>query len=194
MLKSKRSLHIRQTRTNHRGTIPKPQKLNPRILYHRSNKAWRNPRKPRKRTVKTGTKTVKATSKTIKTAKNTEKTAKAAKKSASTAKEAAKKTAQGIKALGKAIVRGIKAVIRGIAGLIAAIAAGGWIAVIIILFIGAIAFILMSAFGVFTADEITPDKPMSKMVYLINAEHEARIYNNVERLSTGAFDEVKSHL
>lgn len=99
--------------------------------------------KTTQRTVKTGTKTVKATSKTVKTAKNTEKTAKAAKKSASTAKEAAKKTAQGIKALGKAIVRGIKAVIRGIAGLIAAIAAGGWVAVIIILFIGVIAFILM---------------------------------------------------
>ena len=190
MLKSKRSLHIRQTRTNHRGTSPKPPKLNPRILYHRSNKAWRNPQTTQ-RTVKTGTKTVKATSKTVKTAKNTEKTAKAAKKSASTAKEAAKKTAQGIKALGKAIVRGIKAVIRGIAGLIAAIAAGGWVAVIVILFIGVIAFILMSAFAVFTADEITPDKPMSKMVYLINAEHEASIYNNVERLSTGAFDEVK---
>lgn len=52
MLKSKRSLHIRQTRTNHRGTIPKPPKLNPRILYHRSNKAWRNPQKPRKEQLK----------------------------------------------------------------------------------------------------------------------------------------------
>ena len=147
--------------------------------------------KTTQRTVKTGTKTVKATSKTVKTAKNTGKTAKAAKKSASTAKEAAKKTAQGAKALVRTVIQGIKAVINAIRELVIAIASGGWVAVLIILFLGVVAFILMSAFGVFTADELTPDKPMSKMVYLINAEHEASVYNNVERLSTGAFDEVK---
>lgn len=174
--------------SGHYSQAPKTQ---PKNTVSSVKQGVEKPAKTTQRTVKTGTKTVKATSKTVKTAKNTEKTAKAAKKSASAAKEAAKKTAQGIKALGRAIVRGIKAVINAIKAFIIAIAAGGWVAVIIILFIAVIAFILMSAFGVFTADEITPDKPMSKMVYLINAEHEARIYNNVERLSTGAFDEVK---
>ena len=171
-----------------KGSYSQPPKTQPKNTVSSVKQGVEKSAKTTERTVKAGSKTVKTVDRSFKT---TKKTADTAKKSAKASKEAAKKTAQGMKALGRAIVRGIKAVIRGIRNLIIAIAAGGWVAVIIILFIAVIAFILMSAFGVFTADEITPDKPMSTMVHTIDMEYEVGIEEKIMILSNGDFDEVK---
>lgn len=171
-----------------KGSYSQTPKTQPKNTVSSVKQGLEKSAKTTERTVKAGSKTVKTVDRGVKT---TKKTADTAKKSAKASKEAAKKTAQGMKALGRAIVRGVKALIRGIRNLIIAIAAGGWVAVIIILFIAVIAFILMSAFGVFTADEITPDKPMSTMVHTIDIEYEVGIEEKIMVLSNGDFDEVK---
>ena len=62
-------------------------------------------------------------------------TAKATQKAAQTAKKAAKATADTVKATAKATVATVKAIIEGTKALVAAIAAGGWIAVLIIMIV-----------------------------------------------------------
>ena len=62
-------------------------------------------------------------------------TAKATQKAAQTAKKAAKATADTVKATAKATVATVKAIIAGTKALVAAIAAGGWIAVLIIMIV-----------------------------------------------------------
>lgn len=99
--------------------------------------------------------TAKATKQTIKTAKKTAKTsAKAAKITAKAARAAAKAAAQATRLAVKAAISdhpdGQGRAIAAIKGLIAAIAAGGWVAVLILLLIGAIAVILLSPFGIFS--------------------------------------------
>ena len=92
------------------------------------------------RSVKTAGQTAKATVKTSQTAvKTAEKTAqaaaKASRKAAQAARETARATVIGVKAAAKATVSAVKAIIAETKALIAAIAAGGWVAVLIILVI-----------------------------------------------------------
>ena len=79
--------------------------------------------------------------------KTAQATAKAAKAAAQAAKAAAKAAVTGIKVAVKATAAAIKATIAAIKGLIALIAAGGWVAVVIILLICLIALIVGSCFG-----------------------------------------------
>ena len=96
-----------------------------------------------KNTAKTAEKTAKATEKAAKA------TAKAAQKTAQMAKVAAQKFVQFCKLAAKAIVAVAKGVVAAVKGIAAAIAAGGWVAVAIILLICLVALVLCSAFGVF---------------------------------------------
>lgn len=141
------------------------------------------------RSVKTAQKGAEATAKAAKAAvKTTQKTvetaAKAAKAAAQTAAKAAQLAAKTMAAAFKAIVAGIKA-------LVAAIAAGGWVAVLIIAAIALVGLLLCTAFGVFTADE-TGDgtKPMSEAVYAIDSEFRAKMDARIADLSVGDYDEV----
>ena len=89
--------------------------------------------KTSERTAKTAIKTTeKAAVKAKQTAKAAKKSAAAAKRTAQTAKKAAETTAKTAKAAVKATVAAVKAIIAGIKTLVAAIAAGGWVAVIVI--------------------------------------------------------------
>jgi len=140
-----------------------------------SIKTSRQAEKGIKQSVKTikqaGKGTVKATQKSVKTAKRTAKvtvktakqTAKTAQKSAQAAAKAAKAAAQASKAAAKAAVQtakaavkvtiaAIKAIIAATKALISAIAAGGWVAVVIILIIVLIAVLLASPFSIFMGD------------------------------------------
>lgn len=117
-------------------------------------KATGNAAKTTGKTVKTTEQVAKNTAKTAeKTAKATEKaakaTAKAAQKTAQMAKVAAQKFVQFCKLAAKAIVAVAKGVVAAVKGIAAAIAAGGWIAVAIILLICLVDLVLCSAFGVF---------------------------------------------
>ena len=130
-------------------------------------------------TVKTAEQTAKVTVKTTQhAAKATQRAAqaaaKAAKIAAQAAKAASKATAQAAKAAAKATMALIKLAIAAIKALVAAIAAGGWVAVVIILVICLIGLLLGSVFGIFFSNEgdgIT----MSEVVTQINQEFSDKI-------------------
>lgn len=93
--------------------------------------------KTTERSVKTAEQTARTTVKTMEqAAKNAYRTAKASRKSAEKAARAAEKTAKkAVKAAAKTTVSVAKAVIAGTKALIAAIAAGGWIAILILIIV-----------------------------------------------------------
>lgn len=149
-----------------------------------------------KATIKTADASVKTTAKGIKTAEKTSKaaiktaeaTAKASKKAAEAAAKAAQKAAEAAKqaaiaayktaaAVGKAIVAAVKAIIAAIKELVAAIAAGGWVAVVVIIVICLIALIVGSAFGIFFSSESNgkSDMTMQQVVRDINEDYQDRI-------------------
>ena len=149
-----------------------------------------------KKTVKTTAKgTAKTAQKSVKTAEHTAKTtiktsqqaAKAAQKTAQASAKAAQKAAQAAKATAKAAVAtakaavkatiaAVKAIIAGIKALVAAIAAGGWVAVVIIIVIMLVALILCSVFGVFFSGEDSgTGMTMQTVVQEINTEYDTKL-------------------
>lgn len=128
----------------------------------------------------TGKAAVKTTQKSIKTAEQTSRTAikttQAAAKTAQTARAAAKATAAGIKAAVKATAAAVKAIVAGTKALIAAIAAGGWIAVVVIIVICLIGLIVGSCFGIFFSGEDSgTGQTMRQAVQEINADYQSQI-------------------
>ena len=118
-----------------------------------------------KGTIKTAEKTIKTAEQSakvaIKTAQQSAKTAqksavaaaKAAKVAEHAARAAAKAAAQTAKATAKAVTAMVKAVIAAIKGLVAAIAAGGWVAVLVIIIICLVGLLVGSIFGIFFSSE-----------------------------------------
>lgn len=118
-----------------------------------------------KEATKTAQKSVKTAEQTAKTAiktsqqaakaaqKTAQATVKASQKAAQAAKATAKATAATIKAAAKATIAAVKAIIAAVKGLIAAIAAGGWVAVVVIIVLCLVALIAGSVFGIFFSGE-----------------------------------------
>lgn len=136
----------------------------------------------------TAAKSVKTAERTAKTAiKTTKQAAKAAQKTAQASAKAAQKAAQAAKATAKAVVAAIKvavkatvaavkAIIAGVKALVAAIAAGGWVAVVVILVICLVALILGSVFGIFFSGEDSgTGQTMQTAVQEINAEYDNKL-------------------
>ena len=146
--------------------------------------------KPQK-AVKTASRSVKGVqqgAKGIKTAQHSAKTAqqaaKAAQKAAQATAKAARAAAQtaakaavtGAKAAVKAPATAIKAAAAAIKGLVAAIAAGGWVAVVIILLICLIALIVGSCFGLFFGSDSTgTGTSVTQAVSTLNGEYLSHI-------------------
>lgn len=115
------------------------------------------------KSVKNGTKGIKTAQQSAKTAqqaakatqKTAQATAKATKVAAQAARSAAKAAATGVKAAVKATITAAKAALVAMKGLVAAIAAGGWVAVVIILLICLIGMVIGSVFGIFYGSEST---------------------------------------
>ena len=149
-----------------------------------------------KQTVKTAKGTVKSTEKAVKTAEKTSKaaiktaeaTAKATQKAAETAAKAAQKAAEIARqtaiaaykaavAAAKAIAAAIKAIVAAVEKLIAAIAAGGWVAVVVVVVICLIALIVGSCFGVFFSSEDKNDgsQTMREVVVEINQDYQNKL-------------------
>lgn len=148
-----------------------------------------------KATIKTADASIKSTQKAVKTAEKTSKaaiktaetTAKATKKAAEAAAKTAQKAAIAAKqaaiaaykaavAVGEAIVAAVKAIIAAIKELVAAIAAGGWVAVVVIILICLIALIVGSCFGIFFSSEDTgTNMTMQQVVRDINEDYQNRI-------------------
>ena len=137
-----------------------------------------------KGTAKAAQKSVKTTKTAIKTTRQAAKTAqktaqatvKATQKAAQAAKAAAKATAAGVKAAVKATVAAVKAIIAAAKALVAAIAAGGWVAVVVIIVICLIALICGSVFGIFFSGEDSgTGQSMRTAVQEINTEYDNRL-------------------
>lgn len=127
-------------------------------------------------TIKTTEKSAKTAQQTAKAAKKTaEASAKAAKKAAEAAKKTAEAAAKAAKAAAKATIAAVKAIIAGIKSLVSAIAAGGWVAVVIIIVIVMVALIVGSCFGVFYSAGDTDGLTMQGVIGEINTEYQAKI-------------------
>ena len=161
----------------------------------RGKKSIKRGRKTIKQASATAKGTVKTASKSIKTA---EKTAKASIKTTQQAAKAAQRTAQATaraaraaahaariaartaivaaKAAVKATVAAVKAIIAATKALIAAIAAGGWIAVLVIIVICLIGMIIGSCFGIFFSGEDSgTGQTMQTAVQEINTEYQENL-------------------
>jgi hypothetical protein len=136
-----------------------------------------------KTAAKTTEKSVQATAKTAQ--KAAQATAKTAQATAKSLQAAAKAAAQAAKVAGKAIASAIKAIIAAVKSLIAAIAAGGWVAVLIIVIIALICVILALCFGLFASNEATSPtqtgKPMTQAIQDVNNEFVDKINAKISR-------------
>ena len=133
--------------------------------------------KAAQRSVKTTKTAIKTTQQAAKTAQKTaQATGKASQKAAQAAKAAAKATVAGVKAAVKATIAAVKAIIAATKALVAAIAAGGWVAVAVIVVICLIALICGSVFGIFFSGEDSgTGMSMQTVVQEINQEYDDRL-------------------
>ncbi len=133
------------------------------------SKLRKNIKNNAKRTIKTAKTTVKTAKKTVKaTVKTTQKVVKAL-------KATVRATVTAIKVTVKATIATVKAIILGIKALIAAIAAGGWIVIVIILVICLIAFLCSSIYGIFFSNENEEGTNMSSVISELNDEFMKKI-------------------
>ena len=129
-----------------------------------------------KATIKTAEQTSKATIKTVKTTATASHTVV---KAPQTIVQGTKKTVNAIYTAGKAVFVAGKSMVKGIIAatraLIAAIAAGGWVAVMIIVIIMLIGLLVGSSFGIFFSNEDTGEETMQEVIREINDEYLAEI-------------------
>lgn len=112
-----------------------------------NQKALPTPKRQRLSAPKTADKTAKNTKTVQKTAKAT---LKASQKAAQAAKTAAKAAVHGTKVAARATVAAVKATVAAVKGIVAAIAAGGWIAIVVIVALCAVSMAVGAVFGIFT--------------------------------------------
>ena len=130
--------------------------------------------KTAEQTSRTAIKTTQAAAKTAQ--KTAQATAKAAKTAAQTARATAKAIATGVKAAVKATIAAVKAIIAATKALVAAIAAGGWVAVVVIIVICLIGLIVGSCFGIFFSNEDSGSgQTMQAVVQEINTDYQTQI-------------------
>lgn len=135
-----------------------------------------------KRSIRTSIRSARTAARTVKTS------AKTVKVSVKAAKAAARAAVKGIKLLVKAATTAIKAVAAAVKSLIAAIAAGGWIVLLVIIVVGAILFVVNSAFGIFYSNEDTGKAemiPMSQAVAEISGDFSAYVDRQIANGSAG---------
>ena len=133
-----------------------------------------------KMTIKTAEQTSKVTIKTAdKTARATVTTTKTAAKTPTAVVQGTKKTVQVVYTAGKAVFVAGKSMVKGIIAatkaLVAAVAAGGWVAVMIIVIIMLIGLLVGSSFGIFFSNEDTGEETMQEVIREINDEYLAEI-------------------
>ncbi|MCH5352862.1 MAG: CHAP domain-containing protein, partial [Acutalibacter sp.] len=133
------------------------------------------------RSVKTAEQTAKTAIKTSQqAAKAAQRTAQATARAAKAAAQAARATAKAAVATAKAAVKAtiaaVKAIIAATKALIAAIAAGGWVAVVVIVIICLIGLIVGSCFGIFFSGEDTgTGQTMQTVVREINDDYQSQL-------------------
>ena len=149
-----------------------------------------------KGTIKTASKSIKTAEKTakasIKTTQQSAKaaqrtvqaTARAARAAAHAARAAAKAAVTAAKVAAKATIAAVKAIIAATKALIAAIAAGGWIAVLVIVIICLIGLLIGSCFGIFFSGEDSGSGyTMQNVVQEINDDYQQQFDTTKANLS-----------
>ncbi|MCR0521782.1 CHAP domain-containing protein [[Clostridium] innocuum] len=138
-----------------------------------------------KGTVKTASKSIKTAEKTAKASiKTTQQAAKAARAAAHAARAAARAAVVAAKVAAKATIAAVKAIIAATKALIAAIAAGGWIAVLVIVIICLIGLLIGSCFGIFFSGEDSGSGyTMQNVVQEINDDYQQQIDTTKANLS-----------
>ena len=175
-------------------TIENVQKISRNIRKKVQNRTIKKAQKQAKKTIKHTKKNIKRVKKTGKVAYKTTKkvakeTVKASKRAVKIAKATVKATAHAIKIGVKVTIAVIKAIIAAIKGLVAAIAAGGWVAVLVIVIIAVVALICYSIYGIFFSSESeVGDITMSSVVSDINTEFTNRI---IDIQKNNEYDEYK---
>lgn len=174
------------------GKKNQPKKTARQAVQNPARSASRSVQTAGRGTIKTAGSAGKGTVKTaqnsrklaVKTAKQTVKTAQAAAKAsvkaarvaAQTAKAVAKATAAGIKLAIKASIAATKAIIAAAKALWGVIAAGGWVAVVIILIVCVVGLIVGSCFGIFFSNESsTAGQTLQSAMQEINADYQAQV-------------------
>lgn len=170
---------LKETRKNILKLRSRPKKFKVNVQQPKQLPAPKRPAlPPAKTTAKTAQKGVKTAQRAAKAAAKTAKvTVKAAQRAAQAAKAAAKAAVKFAKVAAKAIVAAaVKATAAAIKGIVAAIAAGGWIVVVVILLICMIGLVVGSVFGIFAPN---PDNEngitIVQTVREANAAYEAQI-------------------
>ena len=162
----------------------------------RSRKTIKQASSTAKGTIKTTSKSIKTAEKTAKASiKTTQQAAKAAQRTAQATARAAKATAHAARAAAraavaaakvaaKATIAAVKAIIAATKALIAAIAAGGWIAVLVIVIICLIGLLIGSCFGIFFSGEDSGSGyTMQNVVQEINDDYQQQIDTTKANLS-----------
>lgn len=141
------------------------------------------------KSIKTAEKTAKASIKTTQQAakaaqRTAQATARAARAAAHAARAAAKAAVTAAKVAAKATIAAVKAIIAATKALIAAIAAGGWIAVLVIIIICLIGLLIGSCFGIFFSGEDSGSGyTMQNVVQEINDDYQQQIDTTKANLS-----------
>lgn len=157
--------------------------------YHRAIKTRELPKgKAAKATAKSTGRTIKTADAAAKTAiKTTQESAEAAKRTAvasiraarvtaHAARVAAKAAVTAAKAVAKATADTVKAIIDGTKALVSAIAAGGWVAVLVVVVICLVGLIVGSCFGIFFSGEDSgTGQSMQTVVREINEEYQDKL-------------------
>ena len=173
---------VRQTAANIR-------KLRNRPLKTDVNK-FKQLTAPERMTLQSG-KTVKKARNAAKTAKSAEKSVKSSIKASKTAvkslKSTVKTTVRAVKAVAKAIVFAVKATAAAVKGIVAAIAAGGWIAVVVIVVVCLIGGLVAGICSIFTP----VDNGGYSVSYMVSAcENECMISEN-EIIANTPHDDIE---
>ena len=169
---------LKETRKNLLKWRNRPKKFKVKVQQPKQLPAPKRPALPSaKATAKTAQKGVKTAQQTAKAAAKTAKvTVKAAQRAVQAAKAAAKSAVKFAKVTAKAIVAAVKATVAAVKGIVAAIAAGGWIVVVVILLICMIGLVVGSVFGIFAPSPGNENGiTIVQTVCEANAEYEAQI-------------------
>ena len=154
--------------------LPSPQ----RPMLEAPKKGIKTASKAPKNTVK-GTKTAAKGAKTTAkaTVKGTKAAAKGAVKAAQLIKKSAIATVKFVKVAVKAIIAAAKAVVAAVKGIIAAIAAGGWVAVLIIVIVVIVACVVGSVYAIFV-----PVEDSGITIYSVKSELEREYHQRQTEL------------
>lgn len=181
--------------------VQKTTKQNTKIVKNSVKNTSKVTTKIAKGTVKTAQKSIKTAEKTgkvaIKTAEKSTKASKAAAKASARAARAAshaarisaKVTVTATKVTIKIIVISVKTIIAAVKALAAAIAAGGWVAVVIIIVICLIALIVGSCYGIFFSNEdVGKTYSLQSVITEINNEYLERIEDTKNQYTYDEFE------